>query len=214
MRIGICIVRLPQRLRPHWRSFQRPGLIYLPSNLTLGTSDGLIVAWRWNNPELTHCFILCQLLIYNVATTLSWIRTLFSDLLYGLVPVWKFDAQKSQRILWNRHLYLYWSYSSYNCPCITGTNFLAILVISNLGSFTLHVQLGLGWDVFQNGWDGSQPLRHFVSPPSPPPPLTYFLHIKLSVPKRKKSHILPGFFWKTSLRDVKFQTYGRTYMCI
>ena len=48
----------------------------------------------------------------------------------------------------------------------------------------------------------------------PPPPLTYFLHIKLSVPKRKKSHILPGFFWKTSLRDVKFQTYGRTYMCI
>ena len=34
------------------------------------------------------------------------------------------------------------------------------------------------------------------------------------VPKRKKSHILPGFFWKTSLRDVKFQTYGRTYMCI
>ena len=22
------------------------------------------------------------------------------------------------------------------------------------GSFTLHVQLGLGWDVFQNGWDG------------------------------------------------------------
>ena len=21
------------------------------------------------------------------------------------------------------------------------------------GSFTLHVQLGLGWDVFQNGWD-------------------------------------------------------------
>ena len=82
------------------------------------------------------------------------------------------------------------------------------------GSFTLHVQLGLGWDVFQNGWDGSQPLRHFVSPPSPPPPLTYFLHIKLSVPKRKKSHILPGFFWKTSLRDVKFQTYGRTYMCI
>ena len=23
------------------------------------------------------------------------------------------------------------------------------------GSFTLHVQLGLGWDVFQNGWDGS-----------------------------------------------------------
>ena len=34
-----------------------------------------------------------------------------------------------------------------------------------LGSFTLHVQLGLGWDVFQNGWDGSQPLRHFVTPP-------------------------------------------------
>ena len=78
MRIGICIVRLPQRLRPHWRSFQRPGLIYLPSNLTLGTSDGLIVAWRWNNPELTRCFILCQLLIYDVATTLSWIRTFFS----------------------------------------------------------------------------------------------------------------------------------------
>ena len=65
-------------------------------------------------------------------------------------------------------------------------------------SFTLHVQLGLGWDVFQNGWDGSQPLRRFLSPPSPPPPLTYFLHIKLSVPKRKKSHILPGFF----LEDV------------
>ena len=33
------------------------------------------------------------------------------------------------------------------------------------GSFTLHVQLGLGWDVFQNGWDGSQPLRRFVPPP-------------------------------------------------
>ena len=29
----------------------------------------------------------------------------------------------------------------------------------------LHVQLGLGWDVFQNGWDGSQPLRRFVHPP-------------------------------------------------
>ena len=33
------------------------------------------------------------------------------------------------------------------------------------GSFTLHVQLGLGWDVFQNGWDGSQQLRRFVPPP-------------------------------------------------
>ena len=33
------------------------------------------------------------------------------------------------------------------------------------GSYTLHVQLGLGWDVFQNGWDGSQPLRRFVPPP-------------------------------------------------
>ena len=52
------------------------------------------------------------------------------------------------------------------------------------GSFTLHVQLGLGWDVFQNGWDGSQPLRRFVPPPSPPP-LPYFQHIELSVPKWK-----------------------------
>ena len=32
------------------------------------------------------------------------------------------------------------------------------------GSFTLHVQLGLGWDVFQNGWDGSQPLRREAVP--------------------------------------------------
>ena len=29
--------------------------------------------------------------------------------------------------------------------------------------FTLHVQLGLGWDVFQNGWDGSQPFHRFNS---------------------------------------------------
>ena len=31
-----------------------------------------------------------------------------------------------------------------------------------MGSFTLHVQLELGFDVFQKGWDGSQPLRRFV----------------------------------------------------
>ena len=41
-----------------------------------------------------------------------------------------------------------------------------------MGSFTLHVQLELGFDVFQKGWDGSQPLRRFE-------------HIKRSVPKRK-----------------------------
>ena len=56
--------------------------------------------------------------------------------------------------------------------------------VNQFGSFTLHVQLGLGWDVFQNGWDGSQPLRRFVPPPSPPP-LPYFQHIELSVPKWK-----------------------------
>ena len=55
----------------------------------------------------------------------------------------------------------------------------------NMGSFTLHVQLELGFDVFQKGWDGSQPLRRFVPPPPHHHQLAYFQHIELSVPKRK-----------------------------
>ena len=42
---------------------------------------------------------------------------------------------------------------------------LSLSLSLSLGSFTLHVQLGLGWNVFQNGWDGSQLLRRFVPPP-------------------------------------------------
>ena len=37
---------------------------------------------------------------------------------------------------------------------------------NNMLMFTVHVQLGLGWDVFQNGWDGYQPLRRFEAVPN------------------------------------------------
>ena len=84
----------------------------------------------------------------------------------------------------------------------------------NLRQFYITCPVGI-WLGCISKWLGWIPtVAQLRDSTSPPPPLTYFLHIKLSVPKRKKSHILTGFFWKTSLRDVKFQTYGRTYMCI
>ena len=45
---------------------------------------------------------------------------------------------------------------------VLATSFFSFYVMAtSFGSYTLHVQLGSGWDVFQNGWDGSQPLRCF-----------------------------------------------------
>ena len=46
-----------------------------------------------------------------------------------------------------------------NSVCGKAMNSLPCDSLSNKIWQTLHVQLGLGWDVFQNGWDGSQPLR-------------------------------------------------------